>query len=120
MITITNGVRAMTVSKGAFKTLFEPNGWKIASLTDEKLNAEDFISEDEKEPESSNLPPLVPPEDEDEEEVEEEEDEEVEKPISEMTVEELKEYAHELGLDISKAKNKKELRHMISSAIEEE
>ena len=28
MVTITNGNRTMTVSKGAFEALFEPIGWK--------------------------------------------------------------------------------------------
>lgn len=112
MITITNGINTLHVTEGAFKALFEPEGWR-------KGKAEKKAAEEEKTAESNDLPPLKPEDLVNEEEDDEEEDEEVETPISEMTINELKAYAEEHDIDISEARNKNQLRHIIEEAMED-
>lgn len=112
MITITNGINTLQVTEGAFKALFEPEGWR-------KGKADKKVDEEEKTTESNDLPPLKPEDLVGEEEDDDEEDEEVETPISEMTVNELKAYAEEHDIDISEAHNKTQLRHIIEEAMED-
>lgn len=112
MITITNGINTLQVTEGAFKALFEPEGWR-------KGKADKKVDEKEKTAESNDLPPLKPEDLVDEEEDDDEEDEEVETPISEMTVNELKAYAEEHDIDISEAHNKTQLRHIIEESMED-
>lgn len=116
MITITNGINTLQVTEGAFKALFEPEGWR-------KDKADKKVDEEEKTAESNDLPPLKPEDlvddEEDDEEDDDEEGEEVETPISEMTVNELKAYAEEHDIDISEAHNKTQLRHIIEEAMED-
>lgn len=124
MVTITNGNRTMTVSKGAFKALFEPIGWKevedenFLGLTGKKSLNGILPEDDENEAENANLTG-EDTEDSDEEDEEESEDDEIEIPVSEMNVRELKAFAEKHDIDISEARNKIQLRATIESYMEE-
>lgn len=112
MITITNGIQTLQVTEGAFKALFEPEGWK-------KGKSVKKAEEKEKTPENNDLPPLMPGDMTGGEEDDDDEDEDYETPISDMTVNELKAYAEEHDIDISEAHNKTQLRHIIEEAVED-
>ena len=124
MVTVTNGSRTMTVSKGAFKALFEPIGWR--EVEDEnflglmcKKPLSGVLPEDDKnEAENANLTGEYT-EDSDDEDEEEPEDDEIETPISEMSVRELKAFAEKHDIDISEARNKIQLRAIVESYVEE-
>lgn len=121
MVTITNGNRTMTVSKGAFKALFEPIGWKevdgnLTGLTDEENGNEEIVSEEEKITKNENSTSNMTEESyEDDYEDEEAEDEEIEIPFSEMSVRQLRTYAKEHNIDVSPAQNKRELREIVEA-----
>lgn len=97
MIKVTNGVKTTVVTKGAFKEIYEPMGYKLWAPSDSP-----------KEEPSLDLEPKV------------EEPEiavEVETPISEMKLEDLKAYAAQHDIDISKAKTKKEIKSIIRAEV---
>jgi hypothetical protein len=110
MIKVTNGVRTTMVTKGAFKEIYELMGYKLWAPSDSP-----------KEELSLDLEPKVEePEIVEEEEFESEEpdrDVEVETPISEMKLEDLKDYAAQHDIDISKAKTKKEIKSIIRAEV---
>lgn len=110
MIKVTNGVKTTVVTKGAFKEIYEPMGYKLWAPSDSL-----------KEEPSLDLEPKVEePEVVVEEEFEPEEldtDVEVETPISEMRLEDLKAYAAQHDIDISKAKTKKEIKSIIRAEV---
>lgn len=114
MIDITNGSRTTTVTKGVFKELYEPMGWKIAEISEETPHDEDIPEAEEKTPEESDEPA-----EEITEEVDYEEDTEVEIPVSEMKLADLKAYAAEHDIDISAAKTKQDIRAIIKAEMEE-
>lgn len=114
MIEITNGSRTTTVTKGVFKELYEPMGWKIAEISEETPQVEDMPEAEEKTPEESDEPA-----EEITEEVDYEEDADVEIPVSEMKLSELKAYAEDHGIDISAAKTKKDIKAIIKAEMEE-
>ena len=92
MVTIRKGSIIRTCTKGAFDSIFKPQGWK---RVEEEINS------------STPLPEVAP-----------EEDESLETPLSEMTIGELREYAHKQGIDISGAKKKKDIRDIIQNQKE--
>ena len=120
MVRITNGKETMEVSKGAFKALFEPYGWKLEGEKIGDLSVEssspDILSESkEKDDESNNLPSLSGKDDE-----EDDEEEDIETPFSEMTVRELQQYARKHDIDVSQAKSKKDLKDIILESLQED
>lgn len=124
MVRITNGKETMEVSKGAFKALFEPYGWKLEDEKIDALSVESSLSDTlpeskEKDDESNNLPPLNGKDDEEEDE-EDDEEEDIETPFSEMTVRELQQYARKHDIDVSQAKSKKDLKDIILESLQED
>lgn len=126
MVRITNGKETMEVSKGAFKALFEPYGWKLEDEKIVDLSVENSLSDtlpenEEKDDESDSLPPLSGKDDEEEDDEEDDEEEEdVETPFSEMTVRELQQYARKHDIDVSQAKSKKDLKDIILESLQED
>lgn len=112
MVKITNGTRTTMVTKGAFRELYEPMGWIIADLSNEKVQSEDLPEEEEKSPENAREERETVPE-------EEIEPEEVEIPLSEMKLADLKAFAAAHDIDISAAKNKQDIRAIIKAEMEE-
>lgn len=98
MLKITNGRETIVVSNAAFKTQFEPFGWYVAEQKQKAAKHEQVIV-DEK-----DIPPIV-------------ETVKVEKPLSEMSGKELKAKAKELGVDVSDATSKNEVRKRLADVI---
>lgn len=121
MVKITNGSRTTVVSKGAFKNYYEPYGWSIVDSEEKIIEGKDLPNEDEKTAENANESLSEAPEevfdDEGEKEESPEDESDIEIPISEMTVAELREYAKEHDIDVSLAKNKKEMLAVITSEM---
>lgn len=121
-VKITNGVDVLTVSKSAFENYFEGLNWrKIGDFAEVSSLGNNSLSEDIKNDEAENLsgnttpitPPNFPPVTEDQEPDERTLDE---IPLSEMSVNQLRNLALEKGIDISGVKTKSELRHRIRNA----
>lgn len=117
MVRITNGARTTTVTRGAFQEQYKPQGWwEIGSEKQETVETEDLPVQEEKVPEKLSQEPEIVSE---ESFVPEEDDSPVETPISEMKVKELREYAAQHGIDISRAKNSREIRKIIKASLGE-
>lgn len=93
MVKITDGKDILTVTNGAFKSQYKPFGWKLVEETATKEIVEKVIVGDDE-------PPTI-----------------IEKPLSEMSSKELKAKAKELGVDISSATSKGEVRQMLADVI---
>lgn len=134
MLVITNGINTLTVSKGAYKTLYAHQGYTVISgegasapstLDDSQMSR--MPQEEREEPEVDET--LSGPEngsaglsgaesgisstthEEDEEEDEEEDLSEI--PISAMSMSQLKAYAIKIGVKLDGTETKRELRQLI-------
>lgn len=93
MIKITDGKTVLQVTNGAFNSQYKPFGWY--PIDDKKSS--DFVDTVIVE---GDEPPVI------------------EKPLSEMNSKELKAKAKELGVDISGASSKNEVRKMLADVIQ--
>ena len=100
MVTARRGQHTVRVSKHSYETLFRNKGYRIVG--DEK----DVVTQD------VDAGQVVDYEESDEQEVET-------VPISEMSKEQLAEYAKEHNIDTSSARNVREARQVIQKAIRE-
>lgn len=131
MVTIQKDGKFLTVTMGAYKTLFKSMGFAIVSPEESRVPSYepgnditpsddyDGVEDDLEPPEDDfNDPGNDTDEDEESEDDEEEpEDELDETPLSEMNFEELKTYAKRLGVNIRGMNSKKELRAAISEHL---
>lgn len=92
MVKITDGKEILIVTNGAFKSQYKPFGWEPVEEAAAKEVVETVVVGDDE-------PPVI------------------EKPLSEMTGKELKAKAKELGVDISSATSKGEVRKMLADVI---
>lgn len=124
MVTITDGANVLCVTNGAYKSQYEPFGWRIVPqgqdvelprvAEDREIKkAEKLKNEAEKE---ENAPAEIKTEIA-EDEVAEDIEYQVDKPLAEMTSKELKAKAEELGIDISDFETKNQVRKAIAAAI---
>lgn len=112
MVKIYKGDKSMTVARSAYEEIFKMDGWK--------LKKESKKSEFKDKKDGTALPSMdshTEDEDEDDDETEDEDDEEEfsylhEKPVAEMTGDEVKVYAKMLDIDIS-GKSKAEVVKLI-------
>lgn len=109
MVQITNGQRTISVTSGVYKEMYRPLGWKIVGSTKEKSNADKVIDNEEKSPEIAK----------EDSEGTSQLEKEVEVPLSEMNVSELKAFAADHNIDITSAKNKQDIKAIISAEMEE-
>lgn len=93
MVKITDGKEILIVTNGAFKSQYKPFGWTPVEEVPAKEVVEHVVVEDD------GPPPVI------------------EKPLSEMTSKELKAKAKELGVDVSSATSKSEVRQMLADVI---
>lgn len=101
MVVARKGKHQVKVSKSSYETLFKDKGYKLVG--EEKKSTTSMMDEDF-----------------DEEIETEQKQEEVETvPISEMSKEQLAEYAKEHNIDTSSARNVREARQIIQKAIRE-
>lgn len=119
MVKITNGSRTTVVTKGVFEELYKPSGWKICDISNENIQNEEIPEDAENyAEETAEMPDSETPEEENDPEETEDEAEDFEIPISEMGLNELKEYAVEHDIDISAAKNKQDIKALIKAEME--
>lgn len=122
MVTITNGVRTFTVSKGAFNSVYKSMGFRIADGKEKKAGKG-----------KTQAPPPPPPPDEDDEDEEEEPENDgtgndggldvealLEKPLSQWTPDELKQFVQVKGIDTSGATKVKEVRTIVKNYLDEQ
>lgn len=114
MVKITNGRKTIIVTTGVYKEMYAPQGYKIVdegketTFTEEIPNIEEKIAENvENEPSDDIVKDSGA------------DLEEIMKPFSEMNVNELKQFAQEHEIDVSSAKNKQDMRAIISAEMEE-
>jgi hypothetical protein len=126
MVKITNGVQTAEVPKGAFISVFKPQGWRLASDIPEEVKAP--------KKDDSPAPPKAPEhedgqskeghgdnagdgiDDGDENGITDEELLLI--PVDEMSKEQLVRAAQIKGADISECKKKSEVREVVRKAIE--
>lgn len=126
MLIRKNGV-TLDVTKGAYKALFAPYGWEKAGSkgkrhqnTTTTMNGQEIRSEDTPKEEEVNervIADEVPfgnMLNQDEEYVED--NEEINIPLTEMTVEELREYAEDNGINLGKVTKKADIIATIKEA----
>ena len=117
MVRITNGSRTTVVTRGVFEEVYRPAGWKICDISNENSTVEDLPeTEDIVAEQTTETPDSETSEVEDD--PEEEEIDEFEIPISEMKLQELKDFAVEHNIDISAAKTKQDIRDIIKAEME--
>lgn len=114
MIKIYKANQTLTVTNGAYKEVFEPQGWKRSSGSPTKVKPK--LSVPETVNETLSVEPLPTEEDIPQESLDTSEDL-CEKPLSEMTFEELKDYASIMSISVGNIRNKKELRAHIRANL---
>lgn len=119
MIRITNGSQVLLVTKGAFKGIFAPAGWVEASENDDFKDEKAVDETPEPSEEVIGVEAESDDAGQDTEVVEEADDDDdlSEKPLSQMTVKELRDYAAENDLDITGLSTKEELRNAIKEQM---
>lgn len=121
MVDIYKNGTMLRVSRGAYRSIYKPQGW---IHTDHPKEVEDEITQPDPEiPTQDEFEQEVDEDTEDEEEYDEESESEPneialsEIPLSDMSLQQLKAYGEELGLDISDINTKKEARKAIREHI---
>lgn len=131
MISITNGINRMSVTRGAYREIFAPQGWIIVDdeisdqtgvglqIPNKPAEIENYEEIDGSSEDVDDIENDVDETDYEEDEEIETEDEEIEeleeKPLSELSFDELQRLAKYKGIDISGLRSKKELRQAIKS-----
>ena len=135
MLIKKNGT-VLDVTKGAFKALFQDQGWakvkssevdsehkettqKSTNFMSPQPEKDDVNSEDEGKASNHPFQQLMDNLNKQEENQEENDDDEVETPLTEMTVKQLVEYADEKGYDIGDATKKADIIQAILTAEED-
>ena len=122
MLQVTNGTVTLMVTKGAFKSFYEPNGFHAVDGEDGHEEAGEVLTHPTHEtgrPGHSSQQELWQdadaPEDDTEDNTEDIEDDVdlSEIPLGEMSFDQLNEYADQLELDHDGIRSKKELRALI-------
>lgn len=115
MVKITNGNSVLTVTSGAYHSMYKPQGWRPV---DEQVQAKVVAPAKKKaEPISVGIEAPEPDPDTDVEAEELETEDLSEKPLKEMSFEELRAYATQLKIDITDLDSKKNLREAIREVI---
>lgn len=122
MLQVTNGVVTLTVTKGAFKSFYEHNGFHAVDGEDGHEEAEEALTHPT--PEMGHLghpsQPRIHDSREDTEDYDEDDEIDIdlsEIPLGEMSFYQLNEYADQLELDHEGIRSKKELRALIRSYL---
>lgn len=100
MVKCTNGLKVFEVTEGAFEAFFKPNGYYI--IEDAKNEPGDLL-----EAQDANDEPST-----------DENKELIEKPIAQWSKDEVKNFAKENGIDISKTRNVAQAKELIKEFID--
>lgn len=98
MVTVRKGNKVVTVSKNAFEHLFKKHGYRPVTARKEKNIKEEHNKTEQNENQEVDIDTI---------------------PISEMTKEQLKEYAKKHNIDTTGAQNATQARKMIQKAVRE-
>lgn len=120
MLRITNGVITLDVTDGAYDEYYQYCGFEVVGSPERPEEREEVNTSPA--PNSGHFEdspqPKTDEDDSEEDEDELDEDEDLsEIPLSDMTTEQLKRYADELGLDYTGIKYKRELRSLIKDHL---
>lgn len=118
MFCITNGVQTLTVTSGAYTSIYAPQGWKpVSTSTQAEMPEEDeaFLPDKVPDPESENASEAILAQESDDEGDEEENLSEI--PLTEMGSAQLRKYAKQLGVDIKGLTSKKAVRDRIRAVL---
>lgn len=123
MLTITKNGKVKTVSESVYKTVFKDSGWMVVGeqsptpvISEEQVevnNSEENVNEVVENNEDGNVEDEIP----DEAWEEAVAEEEVEKPLSEMSHDELVDKAKSLGIAKAEDMNNKQLREAIKKKM---
>lgn len=114
MVTICKNGITQKVTNGAFREIFEPQGWQIAGAADDISEAEEVFIPETTEPED---PEEKPETGENKVSAEEKSADLSEIPLSEMDLEQLKAYAEQLGVIVPEGARQKTIRQAIRKAL---
>lgn len=122
MLTITNGAQTLTVTKGAYNSMYAPQGWEIASTKMSSENIDLSVVSENKgllptEAENTKTGDEIDAPGDVESEEPEEDIDLSEIPLSEMSVPQLKTYAKQLGLEVN-TDSARQLRNQIRKTLE--
>lgn len=110
MIVISNGRLELSVTPSAYKLIYEPAGWSISQAETDEDVREDFegeITQGDDEDASES----------DSESSEKEQEKLSEIPLNEMTSEQIRKYAKQLGVDLTGVKKLSDARNKIRAAL---
>lgn len=120
MLRITNGVITINVTDGAYEEYYQYCGFEVVGSPERPETREEVNTSPAPDSEHFEDSPQSKTDEDDsyDDEDEELEDEDLSQiPLSEMTVDQLKQYADELGIDYSGIKYKKDLRELIKDNL---
>lgn len=119
MLRITNGIITIDVTDGAYDEYYRHCGFEVVGSPERPEEREEVLTSPA--PDSGRSEDSLQPKteedtyEEDEDELDDEDLSEI--PLGEMTTDQLKRYADELGLDYTGIKYKKELRSLIKEHL---
>ena len=114
MVRITNGSMELTVTRGAFKVFYEPEGFTILECEEDAPRLEGINTQPESEDDFEDEENA---QNEDSEEEDEDDIDYSEIPLSELSFEQLCDYADQLEIDHDGVRSKKELRILIKNHL---
>ena len=119
MVKITNGEKTLTVTQGAYNSVYAPNGWQkiepAAEPTEMSSNTQTDSGVKLSEPEDKNTTEDNFVQENDDSEINSEELSKI--PLTDMNSSQLKAYANKLGVDIKGVKSRKVVIERIRAVL---
>lgn len=113
MVKITDGKKVITVTNGAYKNIYKKIGWVV---TDNDQNVSDEFDDDMK---YDNIDNVYESSDNDLNRTDNDTRNLNEKPLNEMSTDELFEYGLQIGADVNEDMTRKEIRLAIKAKLSE-
>lgn len=113
MVKITDGKKVITVTNGAYKSIYKKIGWVV---TDNDQNVSDEFDDDMK---YDNIDNVYESSDNDLNRTDNDTRNLNEKPLNEMSTDELFEYGLQIGADVNEDMTRKEIRLAIKAKLSE-
>lgn len=113
MVKITDGKKVITVTNGAYKNIYKKIGWVV---TDNDQNVSDEFDDDIK---YDNIDNVYESSDNDLNRTDNDTRNLNEKPLNEMSTDELFEYGLQIGADVNEDMTRKEIRLAIKAKLSE-
>ena len=113
MVKITDGKKVITVTNGAYKTIYKKIGWVVAD--NDQIDSDEF----EDGMKNSNIENEYESSDNDQNRSDNDTRNLNEKPLNEMSTDELFEYGLQIGADVNEDMTRKEIRLTIKAKLSE-